>query len=210
MAALFKANHRVFFIGTLIVLQVSSVQAQVFDFSNRIGGANIYAPAGQNICIMLGASQSAAGPTVNFTLWSLLPAPYMRVGKIYIDTGRHTGLLRDISVMLKSPGIDIKAMPPHAHPYLPGWSPDYLLGTEGKGSIGPNQIIVMSATLRAGASVGDVIRAMQEGANPATAASGLRIGVIAYHLGGEPLPSGTRGDDAGFTTSLTPGRCARR
>lgn len=97
-------------------------------------------------------------------------------------------------------------VPPQPHAFLPRFTPDYFIGVphsriDRPSSTGfkPGSFVVVSASLSGGKTFADVISALNEGLNPATAATGLRVGVIANYLNGGPPPGvATIMDDGGF------------
>ena len=97
------------------------------------------------------------------------------------------------------------------HPFLPRFTPDYAVSFEMEGRLPPGKSIVVAATLASGKTFGDVISAINEGLNPATAASSLRIGVIVLNLLGGPPPGfATIYDDGGFLLTTASSRCRGR
>jgi hypothetical protein len=100
-------------------------------------------------------------------------------------------------------------MQPHA--FLPRFTPDFAVGFGMEGPLRPGNTIVVAATLASGKTFGDVVSAINEGLNPATATNGLRIGVIVLNLLGGPPPGvATIQDDGGFLIAATSSRCRGR
>ena len=94
---------------------------------------------------------------------------------------------------------------------LHGISADYWIALPYPDGITPGKTVVVSATLGSGKTFASVIGALAEGFNPATAANGLRIGVIASHiLGGPPPGVATINDDGGFLLTGPSARCRAR
>lgn len=207
--------------ATLVALVISiggmtSADA-AYDF-RMVGGQRSYAEAGNSICVDL---TQDSPEKVRFTIWSQIPQPATSIEIIKFDTGRHKDLFSDISVLSQSPGGTIKKAPPsdayyNAHAYLPQFNADYVFRKDGTalyhpGGISTGESLALSATLSSGKTAADVVVALREGSNPATETSGLRIGVILYHLRGKRRnPNITEGDDGGFVTNAFSPRCQQR
>lgn len=187
-----------------------------YDF-RMIGGQPIY-DVGSSICLDL--TQDSAD-NVKFSIWSLVPQPVTSIEIVEFDTGSHKDLFSDMSVVSQSPGGTIRKAPPsdpyyRGHAYLPRFTPHYIFRKEGTtlyhpGGISIGKTLILSATLANGRTAADVVAALKEGSNPATETSGLRIGVIVYHLKGKRRdPNVTEGDDGGFVTNTFSSRCQRR
>lgn len=175
---------------------------------------------GAYICVNVSPSGGPAAASVNFMLWSSIPQLKSRVTGVFLDTGRHIGLFNNITVLTQPHGLKAAVVRPSAHAFLPGLTPDFGVNfsyprgpTPGSlaAGLGPGHSILISANLGSGKSFADVINALNEGANPATAATGLRIGVIVlYLLGGPPKGVGSIQDDGGFVISGGSPVCQRR
>ena len=198
--------------------------AQGYDFSTFMsGGGGGIDPAkqkiargmGAHICLNVSERPTPSGSSVQFTIRSMIPEPKSRIGVIAFDTGRHTDLFSKLSVTLQSLGMKAGMGSPEVHPFLPRFTPEYWVGIphtriDLPGSTGfkPGNLVVVTATLGRGKTFANVISALNEGMNPATAASGLRVGVIVtYLLGGPPPGVGTINDDGGFVATRISSLC---
>jgi hypothetical protein len=205
-------------LGTVVLCLgiAGAAHAQVYDFSTFLSGGGGGADpakqrtargAGAYICLYVSERHTPAGNSVQFMIRSLIPEPKSRIGAIVFDTGRHSNLFANLSVLMQSSNVIKPSMsPPQPHPFLPGFKPAYWIGVPHSridlpSSTGfkPGSFVVVAATLASGKSFADVINALNEGLNPATASTGLRVGVIAAYLNGGPPPGvGTINDDGGF------------
>lgn len=185
-----------------------AAHAQTYELNRFLSGGGggsdpkkqaIATRMGAYICV--GVSPDPSGGA-RFTLWSSIPERNSRIRNIAIDTGRHSGLFTNLTIKLASPSVKAKMGAAMPHAFLPRFSPKYWIDIPAPSGIAPGNMIVLSATLGAGKSFADVVNALNEGINPATASTGLRIGVVAnYLLGGPPPGVGTIQDDGGFVTS---------
>lgn len=205
-------------LGTVVLfLSVAGyAHAQVYDFSTFLsGGGGGLDPAKQRtargagayICVSISQGRTPTGSSAQFMIRSLIPQPKSRIGAIVFDTGRHSDLFSNVSVLTQSSNVGKpKIISPQPHPFLPRFTPDYWIevphsSIDRPSSTGfkPGSFVVVSASLASGKTLADVISALDEGLNPATAATGLRVGVIAIYLnGGPPRGVATINDDGGF------------
>jgi hypothetical protein len=191
--------------------------AQVYEFNRFVRGGGgggdpskqrIVQGAGANICVHIAPGGAASPNRVHFTFWNQFPEPRSRIQQIAFDVGRHSDLFSAMTIMLQSPGVNGRVVPPRSHAMLHGISADYWIAALYPGGITPGKMLVVSATLGSGRTFANVIGALNEGANPATAASGFRIGVTASHiLGGPPPGVATINDDGGFLLTGPSARC---
>lgn len=122
------------------------------------------------------------------------------VSYFWFDTGAYSSLFSSMSVTATSGVVNLVPRTPTSHSYLPAnFAPDYKFGLSTQYplssaiyGVGPGESAVMTGMLGAGESFADVVNALSEGANAATATTGLRIGLLAYWL------KGTGRDDAGY------------
>ena len=212
--------RRIVTAGALALGSSGTLHALVYDFDNIVTGGGPRANAaervflqraGQYMCVDIRESRVQPTNRVFFTFWSLVPHPNSRIRIIAFDTGRHKDLFSSVSVLTQSPGVDAKPLPASPHPFLQHFTPDYMFGAQAPGGVKPGNSIVVAATLASGKAFANVVSAINEGFNPATAATGLRIGVIAlYVLGGPPPGVATIYDDGGWAMNATSPRCQRR
>lgn len=198
------------------------VQAASYSFSNFLsGGGRGAESAGALICVDVGSSPGSPASRVTFRIRSIIPQLKSRVTAIAFDTGRHTGLLSGVSVLVPPRSAKAQVVPARPHAFLRSLTPDYFIhlsipgrhvpGTPSAGGLGPGDSIVVAATLGPGKTFANVISALNEGINPATASDGLRVGVIAlYLLGGPPPGVATINDDGGFAISAASSQCRSR
>lgn len=212
--------------GALALTAAGTASAQSYAFNRFLsGGGGGVDPAKQRIARSMGAYICASvtpsgGSGVTFMIWSLIPQAKSRVTGIVFDTGRHAGLFSNVTVLTQPRGLKATATRPQAHAFLPGMTPDSGVSFAHPGGripgmlaagLAPGQSILISANLGSGKSFADVIRALNEGINPATAAGGLRIGVIVlYLLGGPPKGVASIQDDGGFVVSESSPVCQGR
>jgi hypothetical protein len=195
-------------------------RAEVYDFARFLSGGGggvdpqkqrIARQAGTYMCLDIRESRVPPANRIILTLWSQVPQPKSRIKTFVVDTGRHTGLFAGMSLMVQSPGLNGKVAPGKAHAFLPGISPDYSVIWPQSEGITPGKTAVVAMTLANGRTFSDVLQALNEGFNPATAANGLRIAVTATHLLGGPPPGvGTISDDGGFLLTSVSSRCRAR
>jgi hypothetical protein len=121
--------------------------------------------------------------------------------------------LRNVAVIMASPGAKGQVVPAQQHPFLSGLTPEFAIHVPHQGhmtsdGLSPGRMIVISASLGPGKTINDVRNALAEGLNPGTAATGLRVGVIVlYLLGGPPPGVATIQDDGGFATTAPSPAC---
>ena len=203
--------------GTFFLVAVGIASAEVYDFNRFVRGGGggldpakqrIVTGAGAFICVDIRGSRVPPASRVLFTFWSQMPDPKSRVAHIVFDTGRHTDLFGNVSILVQSPGLRAKVAPPKSHAMLHGLAPDYWIALPYPDGITPRKSVVVAATLASGKTFANVISALNEGLNPATATTGLRVGVIASHiLGGPPPGVATIYDDGGFILTGISSRC---
>jgi hypothetical protein len=205
-------------VGVLTMTLHGLANAASYDFK-LVGGGNIrpaMVQAGGYICLDV-----MPGPdnTVNFTLRSLIAEPYSRLVRLFFDVGVNEGLIVKVSPFIQSPNVKFQALGAAAHPFIPNFSPKFVIGVHDvksyhdPRSIRPGQFLMVSATLGPNKTFADVVNALNVGMNPATAtaAKGLRVGVIASSLlGKKPEGVGTLNDDAGFVVRGVSARCQGR
>lgn len=204
----------------LALSTAGSAHAVVYAFSSfQSGGGGGQDPQkqllarsrGADVCVDIRQSSAPPGNRVHFTLWSQIPEPKAEVRAFALDTGRHTDLFSNVSILVQSSGAKGKVGPMQPHPFLPRFTPDYAVSLGMEGPLRPGKSIVVAATLASGKTFGNVVSAINEGLNPATAASGLRIGVIVLNLLGGPPPGfATIYDDGGFLMTTASSRCRGR
>ena len=203
-------------VGMLALSMPLVAGAEVYEFNKfvRGGGGGVdpakqrmVVTAGVNLCVDIRPGGATSPNRVLFTFWNQIPEAKARIQQIAFDVGRHNDLFSAVTIMLQSPGVKGQVVPTRSHAFLYGISADYWIAALYPGGITPGKMVVVSATLGSGRTFANVISALNEGLIPATASSGLRIGVIASHiLGGPPPGVGTINDDGGF---LLTGRSAR-
>lgn len=194
--------------------------AQTYDFNRFLSGGGggqdpqkkqLAVGMGSHICVSVGPGAQAN--TVRFTIVSKIPQPRARINTVAFDVGRHAGLFSGIAVTMASPGVKGNVVPPQAHPFLRGMTPEFWVDVPQKGhmkpdGLSPGRLIAISATLGAGKTIADVLNALNEGLNPTAGANGLRVGVIVlYLLGGPPPGVATIQDDGGFVTAAPAPGC---
>lgn len=196
----------------LLTLGLAGVaEAQVFSFNTFLSGGGgggdpqkqkVARQQGAFICLTVGPAPEAN--TVRFTVFSKTPQPRSRITSVAFDLGRHAGLFQSVAVAFASPGAKGQVVSAQQHPFLRGLSPEFAVHIPQQGhmkpdGLSPGRMIAITATLGPGKSLGDVLNALNEGLNPTTGASGLRVGVIVlYLLGGPPPGVATIYDDGGF------------
>jgi hypothetical protein len=203
----FRALRCVLFVaGAVVAAGVGSAHAAGYDFRILMGAQKVPAiqQAGRYICVDVSGGKTDSGNTAIFTIWSRIPQPASRIGAIVFDMGRHSALFSKLSVQSQFPGLQMHVTGGHSHAYLPGWQPDHAVKAKDGGlynpyAIAPGQYVILEATLAPGTSLDHVISALNEGMNGKTEATGVRLGVLVYHLlGKRPDPTKTIMDDAGF------------
>jgi hypothetical protein len=216
--------------GVLNLIAAGTATAESYDFSRFLsGGGGGADPAkqqlarrmGEYVCVSVSPSGGPGATSVNFLLSSSIPQRNSRVTAVRFDTGRHTDLFNNISVVTQPRGLKATTVRPSAHAFLPRVTPDFgvdFANASGKTGglapgLAPGQSILISANLGSGKSFADVIDALDEGISPdpATAAAGLRIGVLVlYLLGGPPKGVATIMDDGGFVVGGSSQLCQGR
>ena len=221
-AHLLSILRKILGLGILVLgaAGAGAAEAQVYSFNAFLSGGGggqdpqkqrLAQQAGAFIC--LGVSPSPEANTVRFTIWSKIQQPMARINTVAFDLGRHAGLFSSIAVTMASPGVKGNVVPPQAHPFLRGMTPEFWVDVPQKGHMKPDglssgRLIAISATLGAGKTITDVLNALNEGLNPTTGANGLRVGVIVlYLLGGPPPGVATIQDDGGFVTTASTPAC---
>ena len=208
--------------GALSLGGVGTAGAVTYDFDKILagggGGPNVdpkrqqyIRRAGTHMCVDVRGSSTPPANRVMFTIWHNSPHPKSRIAGIAIDTGRHTNLFSNVTVLVHTPSVKPKITPRKGHAFLPGLSFEYWIDLADPGGLAPGNTIVLAATLGSGKTLADVVSALNEGVNPATAATGLRIGVMAiYLLGGPPPGVATISDDGGWVVNGVSARCGAR
>ena len=221
--------RRAIVVGTLALASAGHADAVTFDFNQFLsggGGGPIQSKEGQtargagaHVCVDVTEARETSGNRVIFYIWSAIPQPKSRLTTIAFDTGRHTDLFRDVSVVVQPRGVKAQVTPGQSHAFLRSLTPDFTIrfsrlerpapGQLAAG-LAPGNSIMLAATLGPGKTFANVISALTEGLNPATASSGLRLGVIvAYLLGGPPPGVGSIHDDGGFVIQSGSRWCRR-
>lgn len=205
---------------TLTLGFAAAANAQAYSFDRFLSGGGggqdpqkkqLAVGMGSHICVSVGPGTQAN--TVRFIIVSKIPQPRARINTVAFDVGRHAGLFSSIAVTMASPGVKGNVVPPQAHPFLRGMTPEFWVDVPQKGHMKPDglssgRLIAISATLGAGKTITDVLNALNEGLNPTTGANGLRVGVIVlYLLGGPPPGVATIQDDGGFVTAASTPAC---
>jgi hypothetical protein len=207
-------------VGILALGAAGAAKAQAYSFNGFLGGGGggqdpekkrVATSMGAYIC--LSVSQGATPNTVGFLVSSRIPQPNSRVTNVSFDLGRHAGLFSSLAVTFASPGVKGQVTPAQQHPFLRGLTPEFAVHSPQQGhlkpeGLSPGRMIAIAATLGPGKSIVDVFNALNEGLNPATAANGLRVGVIVlYLLGGPPPGVATIQDDGGFVMTAPSPAC---
>jgi hypothetical protein len=206
---------------TVMLFSSSGIASAVtYDFDRIVtGGAKRANPqeqefirrAGSYICVDVRESTTPPANRVLFIVWSNVPQLKSRITAIAIDTGRHADLFTGVSILVRSPGLNPQIIPSKGHAFLRTLSPDYYVSFPYPEGLAPGNSIVLAATLGSGKTFANVLSAMNEGLNPATASTGLRLGVVATKLLGGPPPGvATISDDGGWVTNGVSSRCQRR
>jgi len=195
-------------LGVLSLGASAPAQAIVYDFMMYRGASPDLAWTGSHLFVDVTEDSTTAANDVLFKFTNELPTltPLPGYGQptvsyFWFDTGAYSSLFSSISITATSGVVDlVPRTPPTSHSYLPanfapdykfGLSPQYPLSSAIYG-VGPGESAVMTGMLGAGETFADVVNALSEGANAATATTGLRIGLLAYWL------KGTGRDDAGY------------
>lgn len=195
-------------IGIMALSASAPAQAALYGFKFSSGAQNLPAikQAGDYIFAEVTENSLTPANDVLFKFTSHIPEPVSRLGAFVFDTGSYTTLFSGMSIYEQS-GVDMSMLTPTWHPYLSALTPEYKIGLINgqlydSRALSPGESLTMSGTLGTGKTFADVIGAMNAGINPATAASGLRIGVLAYNLLGTRIdPTKSLMDDAGFVTN---------
>jgi len=206
--------------AALALCAAGTAGAEVYDFNTFLsGGGGGQDPAkqriararGADICVDIREGRTASTNRVLFTFWSQIPERNSRIMSIAFDLGRHSDLFANMSVLVSSPGLKPQISPGRAHAFLPRFSPKYVVGFAPRNGMAPGNTLVVAATLANGKTYANVRSALSEGLNPATASTGLRVGVIALSLLGGPPPGvATIQDDGGFSMTSVSSRCRSR
>lgn len=205
----------------LLTLGLAGVaDARVFSFNTFLSGGGgggdpqkqkVARQQGAFICMSVGPAPEAN--TVRFTVFSKTPQPRSRITSVAFDLGRHAGLFQSVAVAFASPGAKGQVVSAQQHPFLQGMSPEFTVHIPHQGhmkpdGLSPGRMIAITARLGAGKTLGDVLNALNEGLNPTTGRSGLRVGVIVlYLLGGPPPGVATIYDDGGFGMTAASPAC---
>lgn len=206
-----RALRRTIGVVVFAACLLPAAHAQVYEFNKFLsGGAGGTDPAkrryvtslGVHLCMAVAPAATPTGAGVRFTIWSMMPHPNSRIRNIALDTGRHRDLIQGISITGQSPAVKAKIGAAQPHAFLPRMTPDFWINIPHPSGIGPGNFIFITAALGPGKSFADAIAALNEGVSPATAESGMRVGVIVNSmLGGPPPGVATISDDGGFVTS---------
>lgn len=206
--------------GLLALGLSGTAEAQVFSFNAFLSGGGggvdpqkkrVAQQQGAFICMTVGPAPEPN--TVRFTVFSKTPQPRSRITTVVFDLGRHAGLFQGVAVAFASPGAKGQVVPAQQHPFLRGLSPEFAVSIPQQGhmkpdGLSPGRMIAITARLGPGKTLGDVLNALNEGLNPTTGASGLRVGVIVlYLLGGPPPGVATIYDDGGFGMTAASPAC---
>jgi hypothetical protein len=217
---LVSSVRQVLFAGLLAIGLAGAAQAQVYAFNAFLSGGGggqdpqkkkMAQQQGAFICLTVGPGPEAN--TVRFIVFSKIPQPRSRITSVAFDLGRHAGLFRSVAVAFTSPGAKGQVVPAQQHPFLSGLTPEFAVHIPHQGhhkpdGLSPGRMIAISAALGPGKTLGDVLKALNEGLNPGTGANGLRVGVIVlYLLGGPPPGVATIQDDGGFVTTVPTPAC---
>lgn len=210
MTQLFKRStlRTALALGVLALGASAPAQAIVYDFMMYRGASADLAWTGSHLFVDVTEDSTTAANDVMFKFTNELPTliPLDGYGQptvsyFWFDTGAYSSLFSSMSVTATSGVVNlVPRTPPTSHPYLPAnFAPDYKFGLSTQYplssaiyGVGPGESAVMTGMLGAGETFADVVNALSEGANAATATSGLRIGLLAYWL------KGTGRDDAGY------------
>jgi len=204
--------------AVLVAAYTGPTYGEGYDFKFLSGGGGGGVPdrvkrvqqAGAQICVDVKERRSASDNRVMFTLWSEIAHPDSRIAYVMLDTGRHVGIFSDVSIAMQAPGIKMKSQKPAPHAFLPTVNPSFAFGDPHPGGFAPGKFVMLAATLGRGKTYADVVMAMNEGVNPATATTGLRVAVIAHKMAGSEIAgSGTISSDGGFVTRGVSRRCRR-
>jgi len=195
-------------LGVLALGASAPAQAIVYDFMMYRGASADLAWTGSHLFVDVTEDSTTVANDVLFKFTNELPTltPLPGYGQptvsyFWFDTGAYTSLFSGMSVLETSGLVNlVPRTPPTSHPYLPAnFAPDYKFGlstqyplSQAIYGVGPGESATLTATLGTGASFSDVIGALSQGTNAATATTGLRIGLLAYWL------EGTGRDDAGY------------
>lgn len=216
--------------GGLAFSLAASAHAVTYSFNNFLSGGGggtdpkkqqITRARGAHVCVDVSENPESPASSVRFVIWSSIPELKSRITAIVFDTGKHSNLLSSVSVVVPPPGAKAQVVPGAPHPFLRSLTPEYSIGfsssrkhvpgTLSAVGLGPGDSIILSAALAPGKTYANLISALNEGINPSTAATGLRLGVMGlYLLGGPPPGVGTIMDDGGFATSAASPQCRSR
>lgn len=204
----FSALRSSLAIGVITLGASAPAQAIVYDFMMYRGASSDLAWTGSHLFVDVTEDTTSAANDVLFKFTNELPTvtPLPGYGQptvsyFWFDTGAYSSLFSSMSVTATSGVVNlVPRTPPTSHSYLPAnFAPDYKFGLSTQYplssaiyGVGPGESAVMTGMLGAGETFADVVNALSEGANAATATTGLRIGLLAYWL------KGTGRDDAGY------------
>ena len=203
----FSALRSSLALGVIALGASAPAQAIVYDFMMYRGASADLAWTGSHLFVDVTEDSTTAANDVMFKFTNELPTltPLPGFGQptvsyFWFDTGAYSSLFSSMSVTATSGVVNLVPRDPTAHPYLPAnFTPDYKFGlstqyplSQAIYGVGPGESATLTATLGTGASFSDVIGALSQGTNAATATTGLRIGLLAYWL------EGTGRDDAGY------------
>lgn len=172
------------------------------------GGMQHKYNAGDYIYLEVVEDPKSNGDVVLFRLISAIPEIHSRIGSIGVDLGRNIHLftrLEPDSFLGQYYPIRFHASP-YRHPFWPGFSAHYhaeasidpkIAKPNDPRKMSPGNTLTIKAHLSPGMRYENVIEALNRGL---ASEDGLRVAVIALHLAGPPLPSGTRSDDGGYFT----------
>lgn len=210
MTQLFKRStlRTALALGVLALGASAPAQAIVYDFMMYRGASTDLAWTGSHLFVDVTEDSTTVANDVLFKFTNELPTltPLPGYGQptvsyFWFDTGAYSSLFSSMSVTETSGVVNlVPRTPPTSHPYLPAdFAPDYKFGLSTQYplsraiyGVGPGESAVMTGMLGAGETFADVVNALSQGANAATATTGLRIGLLAYWL------EGTGRDDAGY------------
>jgi hypothetical protein len=231
MTSIFVARRLWILVAGVLALSLTvPAHAVTYSFNNFLAGGGggvdpkkqqIARGSGAQICVDVSDNPGSPASSVRFIIWSGIPQLKSRVTAIAFDTGRHTDLFSSVSVLVPPPSAKAQVVPATPHPFLRSLTPEYFIqlslsrkhvpGSPSAGGLGPGDSIIVSATLGPGKTFANVMSALNEGINPATAGNGLRVGVIVlYILGGPPPGVATINDDGGFAISAASPQCRSR
>jgi hypothetical protein len=202
----FSALRAALAIGALTLAASAPAQAIVYSFTFTGGAKPEVAFASSYLFVEVTENSTTPANDVSFKFTNEIPVlnPDLppSIARLYFDTGSYTSLFTGMSITETTGLVNLVPKTPAPHPFLPSnFTPDYQFGLSStypldnpKYGINPGESATLTATLSAGKSFADVIGAMNQGINAATASTGLRIGVFTY------FNLGTMRDDGAFVT----------